>query len=307
MKFKFFSLTNVALEDCKKVYSFCLNISDSFRIGNVNNYSSFEQSNPAFFREATKNIIYNGNYRLIENNDLKRKSWETLFSLALEKADVFYLKVPLIEPLFYLIDIIKKFNTITIEHINLKNNEKYIKIYGSLSRETREFILNLKVFDFIQLYAHYKCELRLIENRLQRILFISHKEFFGTCLCKDELDSLEKKHIFLDDTIEKKFYRVLDGELTEELKNTIKNNSLFHNINQPRNGSSPLITNCTLFKNDREIFFYDGFYNRGVCFTDTELQHLTKDYNVNISDWLLVEEKDSYIIPNDYIYLKELC
>lgn len=109
---------------------------------------------------------------------------------------MFYFKLPVIDPLLDLIETIKKITTVTIKYVNVGIGEKYVNIYGGLCENIRKIILNLGIFNFLQLYD---CELRLIENKSQRVLFIGHRDFLATDCTKNELEILRGKDIILGD------------------------------------------------------------------------------------------------------------
>lgn len=303
MVYKFYNLSDISFDDCKKVFWFCLNKCNFLKAAYISNYDNRDKDYLSLFTVNNIQVkkVWHLDYHIDYEDNNKMQAWRELFEYSLEKSDVFYFCVPAMQKFDKFVNLIKTIPDIKLKNILKNQNRDYYEIYGLINEDCKNILLDLGLFDSLQSDIP-EWRFKLISSYLGRLYFVSTLNFIGSTLTDDDLEYFENKNILLGEKLED--YLCIYGKVTVELMKILMN--MFTNYIDKLNGdiiSPPYFVNLTLCINDREIFF-NHFEESMICLSDLELEELINNYKVDTSKWNLYKETSTYQAPMDYFSLR---
>jgi len=303
MGYKYYDLSNVAFEEWKKVFWFCLGKCDFFKTTHIFNYDKLEKDYLTCFEcnNIQSEKIWHLTYRIIDHgNTYKKQNWNKLLEYSMAKSDFFYFCVPVKHKFEEFI----KLTTKSISDLNIKKvledqNKEYYEIYGLINKECKDALLEVGIFDSLQ-SDPLEWRFKLISSHLGQNYFTATQNFIGLFLTGEDLKYFEDNGILLGEKIESNT-RVY-GNVTKELSQIISE-MLTVSYNDHLLKDHPYYTTVTLCENNREMIF-KYFEELVICLLDSELDELINNYKVDTSKWDLYKETSIYQAPMDFFSLR---
>jgi len=293
MKYLFWDLSEVEYKGWKEVLSFCLRKSAMFKIEHV--------------MKEKKGLQGVKLYSIDSSNTPKDKEkvWNYIFEYSLQNSFEFIFQYELNEKSQWIKNELKKIAGLSISDSIEVDSHHIIMCSGKMNEQTRDLVKKIVQEDFLS-FDEYDWDLEMIDSKLDRRLFkkanirsISNgKGYVATELIEDEIDQFNKQGYVINDIVEYKHRLTVNGKLDEEHIKLIEEEA--YNVN---NGEIPNLMGVKAYAGERKILFTDFKHRFTMCVNETEMNEINNN-KIDTSKWKLISEKDEYIVPNDYLLVR---
>ncbi|MCM1991559.1 hypothetical protein [Oceanirhabdus seepicola] len=293
MNYLFWDLSEVEYKGWKEVLSFCLRKSNMFKIEHVMKQKKGFQGMKLYFIDSS--------------NTPKDKEtvWNYIFEYSLQNSIEFIFQYQLNEKSEWIKSELKKIDGLSISDPIDVDTHQIIMCSGKMNEQTRKLSKKIVQEGFIS-FDEYDWDLELIDSKLDRRLFkeanirsiCKGKGYVATELTEEEIDEFNKQGYVINEIVEYKHRLTVNGKLDEEHIKMIEEEA--DNIN---NGEVANLMGIKAYTGERKIFFTDLKHRFIMCINEDEMKEIN-NRKIDTSKWKLLSEKDEYIVPNDYLLVR---